>query len=346
MNTKLKSVLDVLMDIPLDQAQKVLIADAVRDVQKELDVKDFLYTSTIKSRNALNSLLAQVSEDFSSKVDELEKKSAELENALEQVRALQKTADSASQIKQDFLANMSHEIRTPLTSVLGFAEILAVEVKDPENQELARLIGKSGKRLMNTLNSVLEFIRLDENHESLVLHALDACSMIRETAEVFIPQARKSGIDLNIDSPDVPVYIQADPIALSRVLNNLVQNAFQFTTEGRITISIWHESPFGVIAVEDTGIGIDDAFLPYIFESFRQESTGLARLYEGNGLGLSITQGLVHAMNGMISIKSTKGKGSTFFVRLLLAPQSQTNVQSNALPITTHNTSRAPISAH
>ena len=226
-------------------------------------------------------------------------------------------AEEVAALKSTFLANMSHEIRTPLTAILGFSSILGDEIDDPTQREFVDLIARSGRRLMDTLNSVLDLTRLDASTGSLDGGRLDAADLVEETVSMFGPAAAERGLAVRAEVHDDGLEVMADEAALVRVLHNLVGNAIKFTDRGEVTVSV-RPGPRGHVAFEvrDTGIGIDPAFLPRIFGEFEQESTGHGRRYEGAGLGLSLSRQLVERMGGTISVESEKGVGTTFTVEL------------------------------
>ncbi|MDX1530451.1 MAG: PAS domain S-box protein, partial [Rhodothermales bacterium] len=231
-----------------------------------------------------------------------------------------RAAEDAARLKSALLANMSHEIRTPLTGIIGFAEVLAEEVQG-EQGEFARLIGRNGRRLMNTLDSVLDLAQIEAGRYRLVPDVLDLGAAASEAVSLFHLQAEAKGIGLRVEAPATPVRALADASALARVIINLVSNAVKFTSEGAVTVTVRgvEEAPghgAAEVRVADSGVGIADAFLPNVFEEFRQESEGEARYFEGSGLGLSITRRLVEMMGGSIAVESEKGIGSTFTVRL------------------------------
>ncbi|HEX9950859.1 MAG TPA: ATP-binding protein, partial [Rubricoccaceae bacterium] len=126
--------------------------------------------------------------------------------------------------------------------------------------------------------------------------------------------ARVNGLAFTLTGP--PTAVRADRPALARVLTNLVGNAIKFTERGTVAVEIWAEGGSAWLRVSDTGVGIEASFLPRVFDDFEQESTGAARRFEGSGLGLTITRGLVELMGGSISVTSEKGVGSVFTVRL------------------------------
>jgi len=231
--------------------------------------------------------------------------------------AAKQEAEELNRLKTAFLANMSHEIRTPLTSIIGFAEILQEEVGD-EHGRAPELIHTAGRRLMSTLDSVLQLSRLEADAIRLNPVSVALCEEVRDTFLLFEQQAAETDVDLRLDVPDVPVDIHTDPSALQRVLQNLIGNAIKFTPEGYIRVQVTRDDETVSISVEDTGIGISPDFADKIYEAFEQESTGPGRSYEGSGLGLTVVKRLVTLMGGDVHMESTPGEGTTFTVVLPL----------------------------
>ena len=240
-------------------------------------------------------------------------------------------AEEVAALKSTFLANMSHEIRTPLTAILGFSSILGDEISDPTQREFVELIARSGRRLMDTLNSVLDLTRLDAGTGHLDGDRLDAGALVHETVAMFGPAAVERGVAIRAEIQDDDLTVMADEAALVRVLHNLVGNALKFTDEGEVVVSA-DRGPRGGIAfqVSDTGIGVDPGFLPRIFGEFEQESTGHGRRYEGVGLGLALSRQMVERMGGTISVESEKGVGTVFTV--ILRP-AEANASDASLPL-------------
>ena len=240
--------------------------------------------------------------------DVTERKRAEV--ALVQAK---EQAEEVAQMKSAFLANMSHEIRTPLTGILGFADVLAEEVDD-EHREFVGLIKRSGKRLLETLNSVLDLARIEADQMEIDLHILDIGGFVEDTVRLLGPLAEEKKIRLEtvLDAPEALARI--DRGGLNRIINNLVGNAIKFTSEGQVIVRVGADEDHVTLSVEDTGVGIDASFLPSLFEEFKQESMGAERSHEGSGLGLTITRRLVEMMYGEIAVSSEKGVGSTFTV--------------------------------
>ncbi|NNF58674.1 MAG: PAS domain S-box protein [Rhodothermaceae bacterium] len=232
-------------------------------------------------------------------------------------------AEEMLRLKTAFLSNMSHELRTPLTAILGFAEILAEEV-DGEQREYVEVIEQGAQRLYATLNSVLDLAQLEGGTISLNSEAVDLGKEAQGVVDLLRALATQKDLVLRFIPPSPPVCVQADPSALRRVLTNLIGNAIKFTERGTVTVQLGiggkpggHAEAF--VSIHDTGIGIDAAFLPHLFQEFKQASWGIKRSHEGNGLGLAITQRLVHLMAGHITVESEAGRGSTFTVFLPVA---------------------------
>ena len=239
-------------------------------------------------------------------------KRIEGEDALREARD---QAEEMNRLKSAFLANMSHEIRTPLTSIIGFAEVLGEEAKD-SNKQFAQLIRDGGQRLLETLNSVLDLSQLEAGSMRLSPEDIDVIAEVQQVAALYEPRAQKEEIRLQVETPPEPTEGQIDTGALQRIISNLLSNAIKFTDAGgRVTLRLSAEPEHIVLEVVDTGVGIDPAFKPHIFEAFKQESTGSARTYEGSGLGLAITRRMVNLMDGTIDVESEKQVGTRFTVR-------------------------------
>ncbi len=241
-------------------------------------------------------------------------------------------AEEMNRLKSAFLASMSHEIRTPLVTILGFSDVLAEEV-DGVGRPHVELVRKAGRRLMSTLDSVLDLARFESGTMRLNPTMLDVRAMVGETVQLFAPQSRSSAVTLQCNLPSAPLFAEIDPAALNRVLNNLLSNALKFTTTGAVTVTLQSNPHEMKISVKDTGIGIDATFLPYIFDEFKQESQGMRRSFEGVGLGLTITKHLVALMGGQIDVESTKGVGTEFHVCIPLRYQNRISTEAPLVPV-------------
>ncbi|MFB6272418.1 MAG: ATP-binding protein, partial [Salinibacter sp.] len=229
-------------------------------------------------------------------------------------------AEEMSRLKSAFLANMSHEIRTPLTSILGFAEAIG-NADDADEEvpvkEFARRISKSGNRLLETLDSVLDLSRLEAGSMDLSPGPLELTEEVQETVNLLEQRAKTTGVTLQADVPDTPLWVTADQGALRRIQRNLLSNALKYTEDGgQAWIRVYEDDGDAVLEVEDTGIGMEPSVAEDLFEPFRQASEGLDREYEGTGVGLAVTQKTVEQMGGTIEVETEMGEGSCFIVRL------------------------------
>lgn len=233
--------------------------------------------------------------------------------------AAKEHAEQLSRSKSSFLASMSHEIRTPLNGILGFAQVLADESKDSESKEIASVIYKSGRRLLDTLNQILDISRIEANKYDVQLAITRLAEPIDEVVKLFYPLAQQKSIHLGCRIENRDIAAKIDKKFFIGIINNLLNNAVKFTNTGAITVQLSTEYSsgkwFAVIVVEDTGIGISKDKIDFVFEEFRQVSEGLGRSYEGTGLGLSLAKRFTELMNGTIEVQSESSLGSRFIVR-------------------------------
>ena len=231
----------------------------------------------------------------------------------EQLQHLNEELQQANKLKDEFLATTSHELRTPLTAILGFTSILREEL--PERyHEFLYLIDESGKRLLHTLNSLLDLAKLRAGMMQLQRERVDITHRTGKVIRLLTPLAREKNLTLRLVPPKQPSFSVLDGYGFERILYNLIGNAIKFTEEGSVTVEITQRNGWVHVHVRDTGIGIDGAFLPNLFAEFQQESSGLARSHQGSGLGLAITARLVDLLGGRITVESEKEQGSTFTV--------------------------------
>lgn len=239
-------------------------------------------------------------------------------------------ADFGVAAKKTFLANMSHEVRTPLTSMIGFADYLSDKLTGQDVQ-FARYISESGNRLLETLNAVLRISSMDGIEQVMRYEMLDITVEAQGILQLFKPYAEQYGIPLKL-VVEQPAKAKLDRASLRRILANLLGNAIKFTPEGEVTITVNSDVNSVIVEIEDTGIGITEEFLPFIFDRFAQESKGQGRAYSGCGLGLSICKRLVEAMEGTIQVETESGVGSKFTVKLPKEPQQRSQPTSAITP--------------
>jgi signal transduction histidine kinase len=231
----------------------------------------------------------------------------------EELKAAKEEAEEAARVKSALLTNMNHELRTPLTSIISFGEILA---SSPELADTfaERIVG-GGKRLLRTLNTVMDFAELEAGTLNPAPVSLDVRDVARSVAGDFQSEAGRKDLALEVDTPDAPVRAHLDKHLVERVLAHLVSNAVKFTEEGGAAVTVRQEGGAAEIEVRDTGIGIPPEARPRVFEEFYQASTGNDRTHEGNGLGLTIARRIVERMEGTIELESEQGTGTRVTVR-------------------------------
>ncbi|MCS3698653.1 PAS domain S-box protein [Salinibacter ruber] len=284
--------------------------------------------------------------------EEAEEARREAEKAKEEAEEAKEEAQEASRLKSALLANMSHEIRTPLTSIIGFAEMLGREASGlelPEDSPLpgyASTIERSGKRLLETLNGVLNLSKLQAGQMEMESGPVDLSEQARLAAEELRPEAEEKGIGLELETGGGPAATaKADEGGVQIVLRNLLSNAIKYTEEGGVTVRTYQDTcqngngqnengqsengqsengHAAVLEVEDTGIGMDPEVAGRLFEPFRQASEGISREYEGTGIGLAVTREATSQMGGSVEVDTQKGVGTCMTVRLPLAGEAET----------------------
>ena len=267
---------------------------------------------------------------------------AERSKTQEQLADALRAAEEAGEAKSAFLANMSHEIRTPMNGVLGMLELVLADEQDPKKRGNLKTAHNSARSLLNVLDDVLDYSRLEAGEFSLSPEPFKAKKIMEEVTSLFRAQAEAKGLSISaeIDS-SVPQEIIGDHARLRQVLSNFISNAIKFTDQGQVSVSMKREANPTEdnlrIEVRDTGIGIARDSLAKLFQRFSQVDTSSTRRFGGTGLGLVICKQLIELMGGTIGVDSTEGKGSCFWVTLPIVvsndlPPQNTPDRSDASP--------------
>ncbi len=237
----------------------------------------------------------------------------------EQLVAARENAEQAERLQEQFLANMSHELRTPMNGIIGMVNLLLTSSSlQPDQKGRLQIIKRSSDTLLNLINDILDLSKIKAGMLTIDHVIFDFNETIAGTAMMFREKAKEKSIKFAVSAdPFIPRYLTGDPHRLNQILNNLLSNAIKFTEKGFVRmeaslLSETNEQAVVEFVVSDSGIGIGNDKLHYIFDNFIQESTDISSKYGGTGLGLAITKRLIELQGGTIEVESIKDKGTTF----------------------------------
>lgn len=248
-------------------------------------------------------------------LDSVTKANADLKKTNKDLDEARIEAVQAARAKSAFLATMSHEIRTPMNGVIGMTSLLQESSLDEEQKEYTRIIRNSGEVLLNLINDILDYSKIEAGKISLEQHPFDLYSCIEDAVDLLAERAHKKEIELICDiGENVPRWVIGDSTRVRQILVNLLSNAVKFTHQGNViaTVRPTDQSGLVYVAVEDTGIGIPKEHQEKLFQPFVQADASTTRRFAGTGLGLSICKRLTKVMGGEIGLISEPGVGSTF----------------------------------
>jgi len=270
-----------------------------------------------ENRMLLEKLQTLVTE-LTEQKETLEKEIVMRLNAESELTQAREKAEESSRLKSSLLANLNHEFRTPMNSILGFSDMIRTTGTEKEVTEMANIVFFSGKRLLKTLNAIVDLARLESEPHPTNIEKVNLSELALRIFNDFNEIAVRKNILMN-------PHIQSDVCTMfntssaTLIITNLIDNAIKFTHRGSIEVLLTKErsgdTEQAVFDIRDTGIGIHPAYHEKIFDEFRQVSEGFGRFYEGLGIGLSLSKKLLKRLKGEISLESEVGKGTRFIVR-------------------------------
>lgn len=297
----------------LEIFERLGVSDRLQILKKPFDPVEVQHLAlSLSTRRTLE-------DQASLRTEELERRVSERTKDL---HVAKEKAEAASRSKSEFLANMSHEIRTPLNGVMGMLELLQGSGLQPRQQEYADVSLSSARSLLALINDILDYSKIEASQLQLDEHPFSLRRMVEEVVAISSAQVVDRTVDVVLDYPEsAPSEVVGDSLRIRQVLTNLVSNALKFTERGSIVVDInaielgpdEHTFRF---AVRDTGIGIPEDKLQYIFGKFAQADSSTTRQYGGTGLGLAISQQLINMMGGRIHVSSEPDLGSEFSFHL------------------------------
>lgn len=296
---------------------------------------------TSKQMEALQSLARQVVSQM-----ELRRSLRQLRESETELKRSKTVAEDAYRVKGEFLANMSHEIRTPMNGIIGLTELLQNSKLDREQNEKLRMIQTCGQTLLELINEILDFSKLEAGKVQIEKRDFNFKEMITDTIKMCEVSAIKKGLNISsVMGANVPESISGDSTRIRQILMNLLSNAIKFTAKGEVTIHVKkleNSDPQKCemqISVQDTGVGIPVDLQHRLFKSFSQVDASTTRQFGGTGLGLAISKGLCEKMDGRIWFETTSKVGSTFHFTILadvcavpVAAKKQTDIEVTMVP--------------
>lgn len=302
---------------------------SLNKVLEERNTEIYLQSEELKAGQkkliAANRSLEEGNREIEIQKRELEKNRNNLEKTIRdrtfELEMAKKKAEESEQLKMAFLSNMSHEIRTPMNAIVGFASLLAdMELAEDEKQEYVRQINVNSESLLLLIDDILDLSKIEANQLRISLEVFEINRFVHQVyinwKHLKTNNERQVEFVYSTELNDKVTYVYSDQQRIRQILNNLLDNAFKFTSKGKVELFCKLNQGNVEISVSDTGIGISEDDKNYIFDRFRKGEESSKKLYRGAGLGLTISHKLTELVNGKMWVDSIEGKGSMFYLSL------------------------------
>ncbi len=262
--------------------------------------------------------MGKINKELEDRIEERVRYEAKLKKSEQELRKAKEAAEQSDKLKTEFLAQMSHEIRTPINTILSYTNLLREDVREKIDESLKdcfSTIDNSSHRLIRTIDSILNMSQLQTGNFELTMKQMNLCTILKNLYLELENLANQKNIKLKFEVKEDECYVVVDEYTITQLFTNLIDNAIKYTNKGEIRIIVHKKLDDKVIVeIRDTGIGISEEYQKNIFEPFIQEEQGYTRKYEGTGLGLALVKKYAELNNAKLTLKSKKGKGTTFFV--------------------------------